>query len=63
MTEVASRGPGESPGESENKFKLVGVVVHDAPFSPHLPFLGKHQTDHEDYVEAKIGGEMPGGFR
>ena len=37
MAEVVSRGP----GEGGNKFKLVGVVVHDAPFSPHLPFLGR----------------------
>jgi hypothetical protein len=57
---VAEGPSGTSPG---NKFKLIGVVVHDAPFSPHLPYLGQQQTEHEDYVEAKIGGKMPGGFQ
>ena len=53
----------EQPGQDGgNKFKLVGVVVHDAPFSAQLPYLGSGQPDHEDYVKAEIGGKLPGGF-
>ena len=47
---------------SGSKFKVIGIVVHDAPFSAHLPFLGSQQPDHEEYVEAKLGGKLPGGF-
>ena len=45
-----------------SKFKLIGIVVNDAPFSTHLPFFGSGAVGHEDYVEAKVSGKLPGGF-
>ena len=51
------------PGPNSGcKFKLIGIVIHDVPFSTHLPFFGSGAVGHEDYVEAKVSGKLPGGF-
>mmetsp|Transcript_41117 Transcript_41117/g.122732 ORF Transcript_41117/g.122732 Transcript_41117/m.122732 type:complete len:189 (+) Transcript_41117:139-705(+) len=54
VTVLESRGP-----DGGNKFKVIGVVLHDSPYGAHIPLLG---GDHIDYVETKVSGFMPGGF-